>query len=320
VTAVTPPLSIPRADAADASARPVLGLFTQTGAVMAGLLGGAFIGLYFRWFLLQHAHSKAAPEDWGHAYLVPLISGYLLWQRREAIERVRAEAFWPGLCPMLLGIVSYFFLVSTRFPGGHMVQGWALLLTLVGVVLLLTGPRMLGLVFLPIAFLVFGITVSEAVMIRATAELQLLASSGAWVVLSAIGLVSGFGCDAAGNVLTLTTPSGDALPPLNVAEACSGMRMLVAFFALAGATALLSCRFWWQRAALLLLAGPVALVLNIARVAVLGLLTLSDPNLSQGGAHKVIGMILLVPGLGLFLLVVWALNRAVKPDPRGAVA
>jgi exosortase/archaeosortase family protein len=64
----------------------------------------------------------------------------------------------------------------------------------------------------------------------------------------------------------------------------------------------------------------VALVLNIARVSVLGLLTLSDPELSKGGAHKVIGTILLVPGLGLFLLVVWALNRAVRAEPRGAGA
>jgi exosortase len=317
VTAVTPPLSIARSEPGPAGHRTVLGLFTPEGAVMAGLLAAAFIGLYFRWFLMQHAHSLAKPEDWGHAYLVPLISGYLLWQRRDALARVRPEVFWPGLCPMLLGAMSYFFFIATSFKGGHMVQGGAMILTLAGVVLLLTGPRVFAIVFLPLAFLVFGITVSEQIMIMATAQLQLLASYGAWVVLSAIGMVAGFGCEVSGNVLHLTTSSGNVVP-LNVAEACSGMRMLVAFFALAGATALLSCRYWWQRAALLLLAGPVALILNIARVSVLGLLTLQDPNLSQGGAHKVIGTILLLPGLGLFLLVVWALNRAVRAEPEAA--
>ena len=37
--------------------------------------------------------------------------------------------------------MSYFFFVASRFTGGHMIQGWALLLTLFGLVLLLLGPR-----------------------------------------------------------------------------------------------------------------------------------------------------------------------------------
>ena len=69
-----------------------------------------------------------------------------------------------------------------------------------------------------------------------------------------------------------------------------------------------------------LLAGPVAVFMNIVRVAVLGLLTLIDPNLAAGDAHTIIGTVLLVPSLGLFLGVVWALNRVVRDEPESGKA
>lgn len=94
--------------------------------------------------------------------------------------------------------------------------------------------------------------------------------------------------------------------------------MLIAFFALAAAVALLSCREWWQRVAVVLLAGPVAVLMNVVRVAVLGILTLIDPNLASGDAHTLIGTILLVPSLFLFLGMVWALNRTVREPPGAA--
>jgi exosortase/archaeosortase family protein len=64
---------------------------------------------------------------------------------------------------------------------------------------------------------------------------------------------------------------------------------------------------------LLLLTVPVAIFLNVIRVAVLGLLSLADEKLAAGEAHTFIGTLLLIPGLFLFLGVVWALKRVVKP-------
>jgi exosortase/archaeosortase family protein len=151
-----------------------------------------------------------------------------------------------------------------------------------------------------------------------TAPLQLIASNGAYLVLSVLGALFGFTVDVEGTVLKMLTSSGTTIP-LNVAEACAGMRMVIAFIALAGATALLGCREWWQRIALMLLAIPVAILVNIGRVAVLGLLSLADANLATGKAHELIGELLLLPGLALFLGVVWVLNRVMKP-PAGEAA
>jgi len=287
---------------------PWAALLSAPGLTFVGVLLFVYVGLFWRWFERQHLLSASQLEDWGHAYLIPVISLYLVWKRREELSRVAFTTFWPGLIPVLLGVMGYFYaVVGIR---NHMVEGLFVILTVFGLTLLLLGPAAMRWLFLPIAFLAFGVTLSERIMIEITFQLQLLASQGSWVMLGVIGAIAGFSIELDGNTISVITAGGE-IHPLNVAEACSGMRMVVAFYALGGAAALVGCTQWWQRIALLLLAGPVALLMNMVRVTVLGLLTLVDPNLAAGNAHTLIGTILLVPSLALFLGVVWALNRVV---------
>jgi len=283
----------------------------RTTLIWSALLTLAFFALFYRWFHRQHLFSMDAMADWGHAYFVPLISGYMIWQRREELKRLPVRTFWPALAPLAAGILSYFF--GIVLIQNHMFQGFAIILTLYSGLLFLLGPKFCGPLFLPVAFLVFGMTVSEKIMLGITWPMQLIASDGAWIMLGIIGQVEGFSVEVAGNTLTIIEPDG-AVHPLNVAEACSGMRMVVAFVALAGAVALLASRQWWQRAALLMLSIPVAVIMNVVRVAVLGLLTLVDPNLAAGDAHTFIGTLLLFPALGSFMFIVWALDKSVSPE------
>lgn len=277
---------------------------------LAGL--AAFVALYWGWLARQVVFSTTYVEDWGHAFVIPLISGYMIWRQRHHLAAATARAFWPGLSLVLLGAACYvFFMLAVP---NHMLQGLAMVTTLFGVVLTAFGPQVIRIVALPILFLLFCITISEAVMIQLTFPLKLLASKGAWIMLNVMSPVFGYTVDIDGNTLTMISAQGVKLPPLNVAEACSGMRMLVAFFALAGAVAMLGCRQWWQRVALVLLAAPVALLMNIVRVATLALLSLVDPELAHGQAHMVIGTILLFPSLLLFMGVVWSLKKAVREE------
>ncbi|MEO0631742.1 MAG: exosortase/archaeosortase family protein, partial [Planctomycetota bacterium] len=281
---------------------------------VAAMTAAAFLALFFRWFAKQGEFSMAKLEDWGHAFFVPAIAGYLAWQRRKILASTTPHVFLPGILPVILGIAVYLQYSYAPIPGTHMIQGFAIVLTVFGIALTLLGPDTTRYLVLPIAFLAFGVTISDRIMLTITWPLQLIASKGAFVVLGVCGMVGGFSVDVDGNILTVIKKSGEEFP-LNVAQACSGMRMVVAFVALGAAVALLACQLWWQRIAVFLLAVPVALVMNIIRVAVLGLLTLGNPDLAQGEAHTLIGTLLLIPGLGLFLLIVWALNKVVDlPD------
>lgn len=303
-------LGTERARPAEGGGGDELGHFARRPAFAAGtaLIVLAFAGLFFRWFEQQHRFSMKSPSDWGHAYLIPLISCYLLWQHREALGRARVRPNWLGLVVLAVGILSHFAFIVV-FPN-HMFQGIALVLSIMGVTLLMLGTEVMRHAFLPIAYLGFGITLSQKLMIMITFKLQAVASWGAWVLLSVVSPLMGFDVQRNGNVLFVTDSAG-VTNPLNVAEQCSGMRMVVAFVALGTAVALIACRKWWRRIVVVLSAIPVAIFLNVVRVAVLGIVTLFDPKLAQGAAHTLIGTILLIPGLGLFLLIVWILNRIV---------
>lgn len=279
-------------------------LTDRTVQVMALLLTAALALVFYEWFRRQGLYAWNHMEDWGHTALVPLISLYLLWQHRDQVARQAVEVFWPGLIPLLMGVVCYvFFLVNVP---NHMGQGLSLVLTVFGVVLLLLGPGMMRWTFWPIAFLVFGITVAERIMIAMTFRLQQWAAVGSFIGMKILGL----NVVVRGTVLEVIARNGD-VHPLNIEEQCSGMRMLIAFVALGAAVALVATRMWWKRVIVVALAMPVALLLNIGRVMVLGVLTLYNPNFASGQAHTFIGTILLVPGFLVYMLIILALNKAV---------
>lgn len=288
------------------------GIFSPAGITLLVVLVCGFVGLFFRWFANQHHFSTQAMEDWGHVYLIPVVSGGLIWLKREKIFATQPRVFWPGIAPFLLGIVAYFFCVVG--VKNHMLQGFSMILTIFGLTLLLLGPAMMRWLFLPIAYLGFGITISEMIMNYLTFPLKLVASKGAGLILTFLANLFDFGVEVDGNNITMTTRAGVQQAPLNVADACSGMRMVIAFVALAAAIALIRCRFWWQRVAVILLSIPVAVGLNVIRVAALGVASLFDQNLATGDAHMLIGTLLLIPGFFVFLGVVWVLERVVKDD------
>lgn len=297
--------------------------------VPLAILASAFVAFAWRWMLKQYqphlpgldwkfleplgGYSWQKPQDWGHAYMVPLISLYALWVSRATLMTRERTAFWPGLVVALLGVVMYvFFIVGFS---NHMFQGGALVLTLAGLSLMIFGPRVFGVLVFPLLYLLMGITISESVMNKMTYRLQDIAAQGAWVTLNMVGIET----DIAGNVLTPHDFSGKELAPLNVAQACSGMRMVIAFIALAAAIGWLGCRFWWQRIALFLMGVPTAVFMNIIRVAFLGVMSLWDPNFATGEAHAFIGNILLFPSFFLFLGIMWALKKIV-PEEEAAPA
>lgn len=278
-----------------------------------GVLLLVFGALFFRWFYRQGELSLHRLDDWGHAFVIPVISAFFVWRNRDRLREIAPCVFWPGLAPFLLGIWAYFF--SVVVVRNHMAEGLSVLLAIFGLALLMLGPGAMRWLFLPIGYLVFGITLAEKIMIEITFQLQLLASEGAWVMLGAIGMLTGFDVDLQGNTLYILR-DGETIP-LNVAEACSGMRMVVAFYALSVWVALTWNREWWQRIALFLLAGPVAVFMNMIRVAALGIASLWDAELATGQAHTLIGTLLLVPSLGLYLGISWILNRIVQEPEAG---
>jgi len=293
----------------DIASKGVVARFaTPTNLVVVAAGIAAFLWLFHQWFGFQN-HFSWGSDDWSHAYVVPFISGYAIWRSRDQLKASIQEIFWPGILPLTLGVVCYLFFV-VGFPN-HMGQGLSIILTIFGLVLLNAGPKITALLSFPIVYLMFAVTISQSVMQGITFQLQLIASKGSWILLNVLQIQT----DLAGNTLYISTSSGDTIP-LSVAEACSGMRMVIAFYALGTAIAFLSTRYWWQRVALLLLAGPVAIFVNILRVASLGVLSLWNPEFAKGNAHMFVGVLWLIPSFALYMLCVWMLKKMIRdPEP-----
>lgn len=280
--------------------------------IAAAALLVSFVALFWEWLYRQHLFSLAQIEDWGHAWFVPCIAGYMVWLRRDALGRRRGSVFWPAIAVIPFSVAVYMVFVIGF--SNHMFQGYAIVLATLGGVLFLFGPRVFPLLILPLGYLGFAAKISQRPMEILTFKLQRVASVGAEMVLEVFGVVFGYTTTRLGNTLEIVDGDG-AVHSLNVAEACSGMRMVIAFLALGTAVALIACEKWWQRLILIAFAVPLAVGLNVARVAVLGLLSLVNDELSKGEAHSIVGILLLIPGLGIFFGLTWVLKRIViEPD------
>jgi exosortase len=276
-------------------------------AIPAALILLAIFGWVFFFFLRGTVTTALRmPSDWGHTLVIPLISGYFIWLERDKLLAKPFKPAWSGIVPIALGLGIYFigYLGPSSLIVHQNVRGAGVGLTIFGLALLFFGWRAMRYLWFPLAYLVvFGQTISDGVLRPVTEKLQDISALGAYYVLSILTI----DVERNGNVLEVW--SNGTMKPLNVAEACSGMRMLLAFMALGVAIAHTGLRFWWQKITLILAGIPVAIGVNVLRVATLGLLSLKDINFSTGEFHSFIGLIWLVPALLFFLAIRWVLEK-----------
>lgn len=261
--------------------------------------------------LLGMFTSKWNP-DWSHAVVVPLISLYYLYQQRRHLAALPRRLCWPGLGLMLVGVLGFLLWI---YPGrNNMLQGYSMILALFGLVLFLHGWGRMSVFWFPVAFLLFAVKISESIWERIAWKLQIVAAHASTFVLKVVGLVADMDAEVRGATIDLWS-NGQKLDPLNVAEACSGLRMLMAFVSLGVAMAFLAPRPWWQRLGMVFLTIPIAILVNVGRVSTIGFLYAKvNPELASGDIHTFIGMLMLVPAAGLFFLVGWIMDRLVLHD------
>ncbi len=292
-------------------------LITPRGWGWIGLLTLLFVALH-RNFLYRALLISLDDNDWSHALLVPVIGAYYLFQNRARLMQLSSSVCWWGLPIMLGGMVSYAFWI---YPGRNdMFQGYSMIIALFGLVLFILGPRMMTVLWFPILYLGFGVKVSQKLWEMIALKLQTIASVSSTFLLNVIGLALDVEANVRGNTIEIFHHGMRMDPPMNVAEACSGLRMLMAFLALGVAMAFLAPRAWWQRVVMVLMTLPIAVSVNVGRVTTLGFLHVYAPEYAKGDFHIFVGMLMLIPAAGLFLLLGWVLDKLViqeEQDVRG---
>jgi exosortase len=245
---------------------------------------------------------------WSHGFVVPLIALFFIRNKWEVLRLLTPSGSMAGFAVVLVAVVGQ---VLFRATGVEHMSFVSLPLFFFGLVLFVFGWEYLKILWLPIGYLVFALPPPESLYVRLTQPMQSIAAELGVQLLTLLGGVG----ERTGTVIYIVTGRGVTVP-LQVAEACSGMRLLVAFFALAVALGYTSNRPMWQKVVLALCALPIAILCNGLRVTLTGLLVAHvSESWGHGDAHGFFGLTMLVPALLLQLFVGWVLDRLFIEEP-----
>lgn len=273
------------------------------GWLRAGVLGGAvvvvLIGLYARVFPVWLEDLWDDP-NYSHVFIVPIISSFVIWQRRRLLAALPIRGSWRGVLPILAGAAA---LIVGDIGAETFLMRTSIIVILAGLILFHFGSAMLRALTFPLGFCLFLVPMPAIFFFAMTARLQNLASEiGAW----ALDLF-GIAVFLEGNVIHLSSLT------LGVTEACSGIRSLITLVALAVAWAHLMLPRIWMQVVLVILVLPITIVANAGRIVVTGLVGRSfGVEYAEGFFHLFSGWLVFVVAI-LGLLAVHGVLRAASP-------
>ena len=269
------------------------------------VLGALSLWLY--WTTLRELVNQWwIDPNFSHGFFVPLFSAYVIWQEKDRLARILPQPSWFGLVPIVLGLVV---LIVGRMGAELFLDRSSMLLVLAGLIILFAGWSLFRALFFPWAFLALMIPIPTLIFNQITFPLQLLASQVAAAVLPVLGVP----VLREGNVINLPAM------PLEVAEACSGIRSLMSLLTLAIIYGFFLEKRLWVRWLLALAAVPITVLANDVRIIGTGLLVQYwNPAAAEGYYHAAWGWIVFVVSLAM-LYALHALVRIVFPE-EGAAA
>lgn len=243
--------------------------------------------------------------SWSHGFLIPLFSLYFVNQRKADILSLQSRPSYWGLLLLVAAISVYVF--NTVSPSGYAyLRSCALLLALGATVLLLGGWGLIRYTWLPLIYLLFAVPLPQRYYVALTMPMRRLA---ALIAAALLNLVHSVETTVNGVVIDIIHNGRVIEPALNVAEACSGMRLLMAFLALGVAMAYLHERPAGQRLVLLVCSIPIAVICNIIRVTATGFIyVFVHPKYTQGIYHDALGMAMLPLAFALHGALAWFLG------------
>ena len=241
--------------------------------------------------------------DFSHGFFVPLFTGFVIWQERSRLARVKLHPSWSGLLILGFGLCTLAF---GQMGAEIFLSRFSLLIVLAGLTVLLLGWSFFRAVLFPWAFLALMIPIPAIVFNQITLPLQLLASKIASTILPWFGVP----VLREGNVIVLPSWA------LEVADACSGIRSLMSLATLALIYGYLAERKTLARVLLALASLPIAVAANSLRIVVTGLLVQYwSPDKAQGFFHEFQGWLMFVASLVMLYLLHRAF-RMIWPEGR----
>lgn len=260
----------------------------KTGLVRVGLAWAAlFVALASDWVRIVDQWWNSS--TYNHMLLVPVMSGWLVAQRHRDVLRLKPVAWTPGIAAVAAALLVW---VLGALSGFDLLRQAAVVALLPATVLLLLGPRVFAGLLFPLFFLAFMVPFGDEFV----PALQMITAA------LTIGLVRLSNIPAAIDGVFIDTPAG----LFEVAEACSGVKFLIAMIALGAFVAHVGFFSWRRRAAFLALCIVAPVLANGVRAfATIWAAQYVGAERAGGIDHLIYGWIFFALVIALVLAVSW---------------
>ena len=198
-----------------------------------------------------------SPDSYySHGFLIPFVSGYLIWLKREEIETVQARTSWFGFALVIFAALVHLFGTAVYI---FSVSGFSIWVLLFASYLFMFGWERTKKISFPLLYLIFMFPAPLALITMISFPLKM------FVANYGVKLVQLTGIPIFQEGFNIIIPQGALL----VGNPCSGLRSLIAFLALGSLFAYMSNLSNTRKWVLFFLSVPVALFSNLIRVPIL---------------------------------------------------
>jgi len=238
-------------------------------------------------------------STYNHILLVPPIIAWLVWLRRGELAKIAPQGWWPGL--VLLGGALFVWLLGA-FSGLNLARQLGAVLALQAVTAALLGPRAIAGLRFPFCYALFLVPFGdELVPILQTITAKLTIAFTHW---------SGIPASIEG--VFIDTPAG----LFEVAEACSGVKFLIAMIALGVLVAHICFTSWRRRVALLVFAVVLPIIANGVRAwGTIYIAQFQGVEFAEGFDHIFYGWIFFALVMAILLGAAWRFFDRAVDDP-----
>jgi exosortase len=247
-------------------------------AVQELLLGALLIASF--WPILMNMYGSWFDERayMEHGVLVIPAAAYMAWVKKDTLKALpRRPSAW-GVFLLLWGAVQACLGIAGQWVW---VSRISFLVSLVGYIVALFGWRMVRELTYPLCTLILMVAPPTFIFERLTLSLQLLASRLGESSLESLG----YSVLRQGNVLEMVGIK------LSVAEACSGIRSLMAIWFMCVLYNYFFVEGRAMKALILVMATPIAILGNAVRIVATGIASQYNPELVRGTAHEAFGYV-----------------------------
>jgi len=238
-------------------------------------------------------------DEYSSGLLVPFLAVYVLWSRREQIASCSIKPSLWGLLIFLaaqaINLFGLFFMYSSM-------ERLSIVVSITALVLLLFGWQLFRQVFTTLIFLCLMLPLPHSIHSTIVLPLQVWSTSSAVFCLEMMG----YDVVRQGNIIDINGTT------VAVAEACNGLRMIMAFFVVGGFIILLSKRVWWEKVVILVSSLPIALLCNTIRLAITAVaFTVLKGERWEKIFHDFGGYAMMPLAIGIIVFEFWLLARIV---------